>query len=261
MSIKKTGTKEWAQHNRNIFKGCRHGCLYCYGKANALRFRQIKKAEDWLDMKPNERSLAERPKKLSGRIMFASSHDILPEHIDITLKYLSGWLGAGNEILIVTKPHSECVNAICREFFLDFRRQITFRFTIGSMNDLSLKFWEPNAPPLSERLNALAYAREVGYKTSMSCEPFLDSSIHYLVERVLDDVTDTVWVGMMNGISRRVDTKSWSTDDWQYMGILQKCHTEAFIRDLYEHFKDNPKVRWKDSIRKMLGLLDGESVG
>ena len=70
-------------------------------------------------------------------------------------------LAAGNEVLIVTKPHLECVERLCRELAA-YKEKIVFRFTIGAMDDELLAFWEPGAPAFAERLAALKHAHAAG---------------------------------------------------------------------------------------------------
>jgi DNA repair photolyase len=220
----------------------------------ALRFKWIKVSENWRTMQwITFKVLKKTPKKLPGRIMFPTMHDIFPEGIDITIAFLRPWLEAGNKILLVTKPHFEVVTALCKEF-ASCKKQITWRFTIGSMDDEALKFWEPGAPTLCDRLNSLEFAYKSGFKTSVSCEPYLDDSIIDLVKNVNPFVTDTIWIGKMNNIKRRVDMSTWAPNDFMFLRELRNCQTDDFIRNLYNELKDSPKIRWKDSIRQVLGL-------
>jgi DNA repair photolyase len=260
MVIKKTGTKEWSTVSKNIFFGCRHNCRYCYARANALRFKQITKPEEWTDMHLNARSLNERPRFYKGvenRIMFPSSHDILPEHLDVTVEYLKKWLGAGNSMLIVSKPHLECIVRLCNDLE-QYKDQIVFRFTIGSYDDKVLKFWEPDAPSYTERMQSLKHAYKKGYKTSVSCEPYLDGSVTFVVDAVSSYVNDTIWVGLMNAIAQRVDTTGWTKEDFAFLESTKNCQTKDTVEFLYQELHENPKVRFKDSIKRVLGLPEEE---
>ena len=257
MAKRKTGTLEWAEINKNIFHGCQHCCTYCYAKAMAKRFNRIKDDAGWEDMHLNEKALNEKPRLLKGRILFPSTHDIIPEHIDIIINYLRGWLEVGNEILIVSKPHQECIQRIVDE--LDkYKNQITFRFTIGSVNDDVLKFWEPNAPSFEERLGCLQVAYTAGFNTSVSCEPYLDEDINLLVQRVLPYVTDTVWLGLMNKIKQRVNMVGWTKKDKRFLDRVVSAQTNDFVEALYNHWKDDKQIRWKDSIKTIMDLPEEE---
>lgn len=57
------------------------------------------------------------------------------------------------------------------------KSQMQLRFTIASVNDETLAFWEPKAPRFGERLESLRYAFRRGYRTSVSVEPFLDHGV------------------------------------------------------------------------------------
>jgi len=252
------GTREWASHNHNIVIGCEHGCKYCYARYNAVEFyKYVKSVEEFINHpKLNEKALNKKPKKYTdGRIMFPTTHDILPKHIDITIAYLEKWLKVGNDILIVSKPHFECIKYICDDLE-QYKDQIVFRFTIGSINNDTLKFWEPYAPDFEERLDSLKYAYNHGFKTSVSMEPNLDTDARLLVLKLMPYITDTIWIGNMNFMDTRVDFDSWKPEDFVYKQMVEDAQTQEYIEELYEEFKDNPKIRWKESIKKMLNLPD-----
>jgi DNA repair photolyase len=257
---RKKGTKEWAEVNKNIQKGCEHNCRYCYARANAKRFKQIENSDDWKEpIILTEKALYDKPVKVEGRIMFPTTHDITPNNIDYVKVWLYRWLEVGNDILIVSKPHFYCIADIC-DTFEQFKDQITFRFTIGSTDDDVLKFWEEGAPPFKERLYALKYAYMCGYKTSVSCEPFLDDTIMNVIGEVTDYVSDTIWVGKMNKINNRVDQKGWTQKEIFYLDKLLDAQTDEKIKYLYWLYQKDPTIHWKDSIKEVLGLPE-EVVG
>jgi radical SAM superfamily enzyme YgiQ (UPF0313 family) len=102
-----TGTKEWAPNNINCVKGCSHNCYYCYGKAMAVRFKR-KTAETW------EQEEIAKIKAAGGkprRFMFPSTHDITPKVLPVCIQQIRNILSNGHEILIVSKPHAECISA------------------------------------------------------------------------------------------------------------------------------------------------------
>jgi len=257
----KFGTREWAEHNHNILTGCEHGCLYCYARHNAVkRYKYVKSEDDFINhVKLNEKNLNRKPFKYKdgGRIMFPTTHDILPEFIDETVEYLRGWLKVGNEILIVSKPHFDCIKKIC-DNLSEYKKQVVFRFTIGSKHNTHLKFWEPGAPTFEERLKSLKYAYNKGFQTSISMEPKLDVDVKGVIDELIPYVTDTIWIGNLNFMESRVDKKVWTKDTKLFKGLVEDTQTQHFIETLYDHYKDNPKIKWKESIKKMLGLPDEE---
>lgn len=257
----KTGTKEWATDNKNIYKGCKNNCLYCYARFSAKMYGRIKKDDEWKEMEFNLKRYNEKARYLGEhrRIMFPTTHDVFPETLDNVINYLEKWLAKGNDILIVSKPRLECIKAMCDKFKA-YKKQIVFRFTIGSKYDKTLKFWEPDAPDYEERKKALKYAFEAGYETSVSCEPYLDKYIVELVEELLPYITNTIWVGKMNKIGSRVNTEGWSKKDFEYLDKVKKAQTNNMIFIIYHKLKKHKKVRWKDSMKKVLDLPE-EAIG
>ena len=139
-------------------------------------------------------------------------------------------------------------------------------FTIGSFHDDALKFWEPNAPGFKERAEALKYAYDNGWETSVSCEPYLDSDIEHLVIRLLPFIVDTIWIGKMNMIPSRVKDPRVNNIDWtkgepkERLDEVYRCQSDAVVWNLYNNLKNTEKVRWKDSIKKVIGLNE-EAIG
>lgn len=255
MTINKgvSGTKEWVAINFNIYKGCEHDCRYCYARWNALRFKRITNAEYWHVPVLNMAAL-KRPWRLKkGTVMFPSTHDITPSTLDSCLIALKNVLKPGNRVLIVSKPHLECIQTICEEL-VEYRDNILFRFTIGSLLNDMLKFWEPGAPCFEERLMCLRVAYGQGFDTSVSCEPYLDASITEGIRLVTPYVTDTIWIGKMNKIEQRVDMRGWRDLEFGFLKSVERAQTDLAVARLADALKDNPKIKWKESCKKVLGI-------
>ncbi|MBE3093920.1 MAG: radical SAM protein [Actinobacteria bacterium] len=254
--IPKSGTREWSDYSINIDSGCRHDCKYCYAKYDAInKYHSVKNEAEWI--KPKRlKGFLDKVKKEEGRGMFPTTHDITPENVDDCISYLKKQLKVGNEILITSKPHLDCVKKICKEL-KDYKKQIMFRFTIGSYSNKVLKFWEPNTPSFEERLESLEYAFKQGFETSVSCEPILDGTIPIVVYKCSPFVTQTIWLGKMNEIESRVDKSNHNTPEFHM--ILQTIKLE-FVQWLYSIYKDTPKIRWKESYKRLLNLPEQEII-
>ncbi|HPD96162.1 MAG TPA: radical SAM protein [Tenuifilaceae bacterium] len=247
------GTYEWAVKNANYISGCSHDCKYCYSREMAIRFKR-KTTKNWKIEEVNNKQLEKKAKKVDGIIMFPSSHDITPENLSNTVRFLDKLLKADNEVLIVTKPHMIVIKTIC-EKFLDYKNKILFRFTIGSKNSDTLKFWEPNAPDFTERKSCLKYAFDKGFSTSVSCEPMLDDNIEELVNELNPYITNSIWLGKMNFLLRRLKMngiKDKETID--KANQLIDLQSDDRIKKLYNHLSSNKKVKWKESIKKVVQI-------
>ncbi|MHA1252714.1 MAG: radical SAM protein [Candidatus Helarchaeota archaeon] len=240
------GTKEWADSNVNCFLGCSNDCRYCYAKKMAIRFKR--KTEDtWKIMEPNLKSINKRYNKRTGRIMFPTSHDITKESIEGCLIVLKKLLTSGNEVLITTKPNLDCIKRICEEFD-NKKHLIQFRFTITSINNEILKFWEPGAPTFEERFKALKYTFKKGFKTSISIEPFLDENPFILIKKLLPYVTESIWIGKMNYIK----TSSINLDEEEYYKKIREINSKENLKKIIEFSKQFNIIKIKDSIYNYL---------
>ncbi|MCK5611907.1 hypothetical protein KAR91_59100 [Candidatus Pacearchaeota archaeon] len=250
--MKTTGVYEWAKSSINILSGCQHDCKYCYAKAMAVRFGRCDIAK-WCYPTVNEKVLNKKISKKDGTIMFPSTHDIHPENLHESIYFLGKLLRAGNNVLIVSKPHVKCIDDLTHQL-LQFRDQILFRFTIGSIFNNVLKFWEPNAPDLSERLDSLQICHERGFKTSISIEPMLDDETDSVILMTKQYVTDSIWIGKMNNFANITLNGHDSPEMKTAIKKIKDQQSDENIKELYWYFKDDPIIKWKDSIKKIVGI-------
>ena len=184
--------------------------------------------------------------------MFPSSHDITPNNLPACLQVLENLLKVGNEVLVVSKPHLDCIRAICQQFE-GYRGKILFRFTIGARDDRVLSLFEPNAPGYQERKESLEYAHGHGFQTSVSVEPMLDpANIDDLIADLLPFITDAIWIGKMNYLGRLYDKVG--PEVQTALKIIEDCQTDEKIRTIYARHRHNPKIKWKKGIKKIVGI-------
>ncbi len=259
--MSKTGANEpgWGDGGTiNIHKyGCEHNCRYCYARKIAMNpfFGGVRcTAEQWAEPVIDMARVNKGYRKRKGRVMFPSAHDITPRNFSQCFTVLHRLLEAGNDVVIVSKPHFECIRQLT-SLLSRYRRNVEFRFTMGSVRADVLEFWEPGAPSYDERIGCLLLAHHRRFATSISCEPMLDRRPGAVWEDCFDHVTEAVWFGKMNKMESRVNfsTVEGGSDSY-YLNMIRETQTDEAIRSLYEKMKDKEKVRWKDSIRKVIGI-------
>lgn len=249
----KTGVQEWAQRSLNIQRGCEHSCRYCFARFNAVtRFKQCN-AEQWkfpcIDNKKVDKDYRTH---YEGVTMFPTTHDITPANLSQCMCVLRKQLDLGNKMLIVSKPHWDCITVIC-EAFKEYQHLIEFRFSIGSTEDDILKFWEPGAPGFDERLSCLKYAFHAGYKTSVSCEPYLDPHPAYTYEACRDFITDSFWIGKLRHFKSRVNLSGAKPGELKRYAVpLTDALADSFVKQMFAVLDGKPLIKWKDSIRDVM---------
>ena len=138
---------------------------------------------------------------------------------------------------------------------MEFREQIMFRFTIGSCNNDVLRFWDQNAPGFEERLASLSYAFGAGFKTSVSCEPLLDNQADGLISMLYPYVNDAIWIGKANKLTSRLKINGHDDPETiRKAEALIESQSDDYIMDLYERHKSDTRIKWKDSVKKVVGI-------
>jgi DNA repair photolyase len=209
--------------------------------------------EEWhnenLDLSEIERVENKKPSK----VMFPSVHDITPTNIHYCIDSIKRILDAGHQLLIVSKPHLDCIKEICWAFS-SMKDKILFRFTIGSTSNEILSFWENGAPCFEERLSCLKKAYELGFRTSVSSEPMLDDNVEDIVNKCLPYVNDALWIGKPNFLKERLTDNHASEKHFERAEELMSHLNDERIWEIYNKFQMNPLVKWKESIKKIVGI-------
>lgn len=241
-----TNTKQWAKYTINLFKGrCANGCIYCYRNADITRFREN---PEWrIKADPIFKTF----KKRDGVTLYPSAHDIRYEDLTFHISFLANFLASGSNIIIVTKPDYYCIAKLCESLEI-FKNQIEFRFTIGSYESDILNFYEPNASTFTERFFSVRLVYLKGYKTSISIEPMLDLYPERVIEKVLPFVTEHIWIGKINLAKIRL-TLNGHADKWEQVSELVNWQAnDQNILELVQRLSVYPKIKWKDSIQKVI---------
>lgn len=269
---KTRGTKEWSDSNVNCYYGCSNNCRYCYARYMAFRFKRID-YDDWKTMIPNKKAINKGYRKRKGRIMFPTSHDITTDTFNICWKVLEKLLKANNEVLITTKPDLECMKKLL-PLLKPYKSLVQFRFTITSISNNILAFFEPNAPSFEERFESLQLAFNKGFKTSVSIEPYLDIYPNELIRRIAPYCTESIWIGLMSNLHKVTARGLWEIqqiphDPTEFNEDVD--YIRRYIRYINEHYRDyeieqvmkdmkkfpediKSKIRLKDSIVNKLQL-------
>ncbi|MFH1476892.1 MAG: hypothetical protein ABIH24_05315 [Verrucomicrobiota bacterium] len=170
-------------------------------------------------------------------------------------------LAAGNDLLIVSKPRLSCVKRLCGELAA-YQAQIVFRFSIGSTDDAVLSYWEPGAPSFKERLACLQFAYAKDFQTSVSGEPMLDGAPDALIAAVRPYVTDSIWLGKINRLRHILPLNCPRDPEAIRRGeALMATQTDAAIGALYRRYRNAPMIKWKDSIKSVVGLSRPTAAG
>ena len=205
----------------NPYVGCQHGCSYCYARY-MKRFTGHK--EPWgefVDVKINAAELLQKEinKKKKAKVWISGVCDPyqpLEAKYELTRKCLQ--ILAQNDWPVVIQTRSPLV---LRDIdIIKEAKHFEVGFSITTADDEIRKLFEPHAPSIMDRLNALAELHQSGIRTYAMIAPILPGA---------EDL-----VGMLEGIVdyNYVDRMNYNYADF----IYKKYHLEDKRSDEYFDF-------------------------
>lgn len=201
----------------NVAFGCGNGCLYCYRRAEMLRFKHLASGADWTKERVKDKQIL-KPEGGKGQVMLPSGHDITEitqEAVaDLARRLLEARTPVGmpeTTLLLVTKAWGPSVQHVCERLELlcprpaeGRRPRVVWRLSIGGKDERLRAFWEPHASSFAHRAEVLEWLHKNGWQTSVSCEPLLEPPAAVdLVGGLAPWVSDTIWVGKCNALGER----------------------------------------------------------
>lgn len=103
------------------------------------------------------------------------------------------------------------------------------------------------------RMKSLKYAFNSGYNTSVSCEPMMDNEVDKVIDAVRPYVTETIWIGKVNLLWSRLNRNTDMNDEIVNKATeLEQWQSDDNIKLLYDKYKNDPMIKWKDSIQKVV---------
>lgn len=241
----KGAAREYGRIGCNFYKGCPHGCEYCYlkrgapsaqlGGNEAVLKKCFKDRKDALEVFCKEGRKHIDALKEHGIFFSFSTDPLIPETRVLTFFALKFCMYNGIHAKVLTKnadfirTDSMEINAqsnAAKEF-------VEFGFTLTGRDDM-----EPNASPNKERIEAMRYLHGLGFKTFASIEPVIDWQHAYMVVKLSLDCCDHYKIGLRSGVKK------------DYYDLVQ---SGSAIRELTEQIVlDGRTVYLKESTRQLL---------
>ncbi len=231
--------REYSPLALNYFKGCDHGCLYCY-VPNILGRYDSKYNHSNVINPVDFSKIEQSAKKMRGcekQILLSFTGD----------PYCNSEKGETRKILEILNFYEHKVSVLTKNpkkalRDLDLIKSFGNRFKIGSTltfdNEKDSKEWEKGASMPNQRLTALKKFAENNIITWASFEPVIipKQSLNLLIE--VSDFIDHVKIGKLNnykGIDKQID---WSRFIFESVKICREKNIKFYIKnDLVIHNK------------------------
>lgn len=190
---------EYSQLAVNIYKGCLHGCKYCYVPRCLRTTAEAFHAKvSWRNaiLESLEKDCREMQTKSDNRevLMCFTTDPYQPADNTLTRKALEIFGAYGIRVQVLTKGGTRAV----RDFDLLKKNDWKFATTLLFCKESSRKHFEPNAASVADRFTAIQLAHEMGIKTWVSVEPVIyPEEALYVISR-LRPYVDFWKVGKIN---------------------------------------------------------------
>ena len=181
----------------NPYVGCQHGCVYCYARFMKRFARHKEPWGEFVDVKINAPDLLqlEIDKRAPGRVWMSGVCDPyqpLETSYELTRKCLRTLVRYGWPITIQTKSPLVLRDAD----LLRGSDKIEVGLSVTSADDRIRQLFEPNAPPIKERIKALEELHLAGIRTFAMIAPMLPGAAELAAQ--LRGKVDYVLVDRMN---------------------------------------------------------------
>lgn len=240
---------EYAPLATNPWKGCGHGCKYCYVPLATHIDRKVFNEAAVLRPDYFERLARDlvRHRHLSAgpneQIFITFSSD--PFHLgdlEPTAKVMASLRGAGLAFCTLSKGGGRAL-----PFLSQYRpERDAYACTLTTLDDEFSKLWEPNAALPADRIETLRKFHDAGIFTWVSLEPTLDVEASLEIVQETHRFVDLFKIGKANYLKEITRTTDWQDYTVRMIDLCQRLGVKHYIkRDLQEYLP----VRYPNPLR------------
>ncbi len=226
----------------NLFTGCDHKCIYCYGAdvthQDRATFENKPRPRLSIDEIRNDvRHWTGQGEKRRVLLCFVTDpYQHCEAETQLTRQTILALHALGLNVHILTKG-----GARSRRDFDILRPGDAYATTLTCDNDRDSLHWEPGAALPGERIEALREAHERGIETWVSFEPVIAPEMTYALFMQTSNFVGHYKVGTMNyhPWGKKTD---WYTFGWNMKLLLDKYQSKYYFKqDLLRQMRTNLK--------------------
>lgn len=195
--------REYADLALNLYRGCEHGCKYCY----APRVLHMNRAEFF--GKPTARNYIFEKLEIDLQKMQAAGderevlmcftcdpYQPLEEDIQVTRRAIELFVQYGRHFNILTKGGLRSAKDF--DLLVENKELCRYGATLVFASDYESLEYEPGAAKTSERIKVLKLAHEIGLETWVSLEPVWTPEDAFRLLSIVHDFVDEIKIGKLN---------------------------------------------------------------
>ncbi len=221
---------EYAPLAVNLYRGCGHGCIYCYAPEATFIDRQ-----EFINATPRQGIIEKLEKDASQAALDGHKGNVLLcftcdpyQPIDITHELTRQAIEIlhknGFNVAILTKGGKRAE----RDFDL-LGPGDQFSITLTFLGEQKSRQWEPGASLPEERIESLRKAHELGIKTWVSLEPVIEPAESIEIIRQTHTFVDLFKVGLLNYHPRGKEI-DWHKFLIDCITLLDECGSQYYIK-------------------------------
>lgn len=221
--------REYAALACNIYRGCDHGCFYCYAPSATQRPRDyFYISTERPKFLQRLRSELRRKRGNGEQVTLCFTCDAyqqLDVEVGLTRETIRLLHQGGYSVAVLTKGGSRSL----RDLDL-FGPGDAMAATLTFLDDDRSRAWEPHAAMPSDRLQALRQFHEAGIETWASLEPVIDPATSLEIIRQTLDYIELYKVGKLN-YHPRAQEIDWAEFATQAVDLLQALGVRYYIKN------------------------------
>lgn len=224
--------REYSPLALNYFKGCDHGCKYCYvpnmlGRFNSnYKHEQVTKPTDFKKIEESARKMKGCGKQIL--LSFTGDPYCNAENGE-TRKVLEILNRFDHKVAILTKNPEKALKDI--DIIKEFGDRIKVGSTMTFDNENDSKQWEPGAPSPQSRIEGLRIFEDKGIHTWASFEPVIIPVQSLSILSSIAGFIDHVRIGKINnykGLDKKID---WSKFIFEAVRICRSKGIPFYIKN------------------------------
>jgi DNA repair photolyase len=242
----------------NPYLGCWHGCVYCYARYMTKFSKSKCQWGEFVDVKINAPEMLKRElfglkKGLVSLSTVTDPYQAPERKYRLTRRILEELAAYNFSVSILTKS-----NLILRDIDIlkKFERNnLEVGFSITTLDEEVRRHFEPNAPSIKDRINALKQLSEQGIKTWVFIAPILP----YISENTIRDLLNEIRHSADYIMLDRLNIKS---GNWYgIVKVLKKNY--PFLYEKWKEIlfsKDNKRRYYHDLYSRIAGYCEEKNI-
>jgi DNA repair photolyase len=241
--------REFSELAANLYTGCGHGCLYCYGpevtKQDLESFvKEPRPRADILNLLSRDASRLRKKGETRPILLSFVTDPFQPIEASYHITQMAIEILHANHlrVTILTKAGLLALNGIDQ-----LRKGDAFATTLTFHDAQQSQLWEPHAAIPIERLINLRAAHKAGLETWVSCEPVIDPAQTLTLIAMTQNYADHYKVGTLN-YHPHAKTINWPKFAMDVVTLLDSLGKSYYIK------KDLAKHLPPDTVERLRGL-------